>query len=64
MWRVSTETPEGVVLLTKISDEDGERIGSEANASREQKLVRKGNLWFVPDMSSYVYYRPTHWRYP
>lgn len=25
-------------------------------------LVRKGNLWFLPDMSMYVYYTPEYWR--
>jgi hypothetical protein len=28
-----------------------------------QKFVRQGNLWFFPDMSSYAYFTPTHWRY-
>ena len=55
-WEVITETnpPQGVVVLTKI-DSDGD-------SRNEQKLVRKGNLWFFPDMSMYVYYRPTHYR--
>ena len=46
--------PEKVVVDTKISDENGER--------NEQQLLRKGGLWFFPDMSMYVYYRPTHWK--
>ena len=46
--------PEGITVETNIDDADGCRI--------EQKLKRKGNLWFHPDMSMYVYYRPTHWR--
>lgn len=46
---------EGKVIETKIDDEKyGER--------NIQKLVRQGNLWFLPDMSVYVYYTPTHWR--
>jgi hypothetical protein len=27
-------------------------------------LKRQGNLWYTPDGSMYVYYTPTHWRYP
>ena len=26
-----------------------------------QELYRDGNLWFVPDGSTYVYYTPTMW---
>lgn len=46
--------PEGLVVETKIDDADGERNVTTL------KLI--GNLWFVPDGSMYVYYRPTHWR--
>ncbi len=46
--------PEGEVVMTKIDDENGCRNG--------QELKRKGNLWFFPDDSMYVYYTPTHWR--
>lgn len=42
------------ILETKISDSTGERNFS--------KLIRKNNLWFLPDMSMYIYYTPTHWR--
>ena len=28
----------------------------------EALLWRKGNLWFLPDRSMYVYYTPTHWK--
>lgn len=45
---------EGKVVMTKIDDKNGIR--------NEQKLVRKGNLMWFPDMSMYVYYTPTHWR--
>lgn len=40
--------------MTKIDDDGGVR--------NEQALRRSRNLWFVPDGSMYVYYRPTHWR--
>lgn len=45
---------EHVVVETKIDDVNGCR--------NEQKLYRQGGLWFIPDGSMYVYYRPTHWR--
>lgn len=45
---------DGVEVMTKIDDADGCR--------NESSLVRKGTLWFFPDMSMYVYYRPTHWK--
>jgi hypothetical protein len=43
-----------IVVDTKIDDADGCR--------NEQALKRQGTLWFVPDGSIYVYYRPTHWK--
>lgn len=46
--------PQGVKVMTIIQDEQGSR--------NEQALVLKGRLWFLPDMSMYVYYEPTHWR--
>lgn len=46
---------EGVEVMTIIHDENGTR--------NEGSLIRRGNLWFFPDMSMYVYYTPTHWRY-
>lgn len=45
---------EGETVMTKILDANGER--------NEQKLIRKGNLWFLEDNSMYVYYTPTHWK--
>lgn len=45
--------PDGVVVLTKIDDAQGTR--------NETTLKRSGTLWFLPDGSMYVYYRPTHW---
>lgn len=33
-----------------------------AYGRQPQRLLRKGALWFQPDMSSYVYYRPKLWR--
>lgn len=53
-WKPIETAPEGVVVKTKIDDADGCR--------NETTLKRDGNLWWFPDGSMYVYYRPTHWR--
>ncbi len=45
---------EGIIVETKIDDKKGCR--------NEQKLVRKSNLWFIPNGNMYVYYTPTHWK--
>ena len=51
---VKDELPEdGIEVMSKIDNSDGCR--------NEQTLTRRGILWFFPDMSMYVYYRPTHW---
>jgi hypothetical protein len=56
-WTLLSEKlpPEGEVVMTVIAD--------GGDIRNEQQLVRKGNLFFFEDMSMYVYYRPTHWRY-
>ncbi len=46
--------PEGVEVETMTADEHGVR--------NQTNLVRKGNLWFLPNMKMYVYYAPTHWK--
>lgn len=52
---VSVRLPaEGMLVMTKIDDERGER--------NEQPLKILGRLWYVSDGSMYVYYRPTHWK--
>ncbi len=49
--------PHGVVVETKIDDEMGER--------NIQLLKRRGiSLFYFPDDSMYVYYTPSHWRFP
>ncbi|QNH21194.1 hypothetical protein HEP73_02106 [Xanthomonas sp. GW] len=55
-WQPISTAPEGVTVATKIDDQHGPR--------NEQPLKRRGNLWWFPDDSMYVYYTPTHWRYP
>lgn len=53
-WQPIETAPDGQEVRTIIIDGGGFR--NEAN------LVRKGRLWFLPDMSVYVYYCPTHWQ--
>lgn len=48
--------PEREVVLTKIHDANGTR--------NIRHLKRRGNLWFLPDGSMYVYDTPTHWAKP
>lgn len=51
-WRLAKEAPDGVPVLTAIIEKGRRRNVTD--------LVRKGRLWFFPDMSMYVYYTPTH----
>jgi len=48
------QPPDGKTVMTKIDDGKGPR--------NEQPLKRRGNLYWFPDGSMYVYYRPTHWK--
>ena len=49
-WQNIESAPEGVVVETK------------APSGNVQPLKRRGNLWFLPDGSMYVYYTPVAWR--
>lgn len=53
-WSPIETAPEGVAVDT--------RIDTGGHVRNEQVLIRRGGLWFLPDMSMYVYYQPTHWR--
>ena len=53
-WKCIDSAPEGKLIETKIDD------GMEKR--NFASLIKKGNLWFMEDMSMYVYYQPTHWR--
>jgi len=45
--------PEGVLVHTKIDD--------GVVRSNERSLVRKEKFYFHHDMTTYVYYTPSHW---
>ena len=53
-WKTIDTAPDSAAVETKIEDADGMR--------NVQCLVKRGALWWLPDGSMYVYYRPTHWR--
>lgn len=55
-WQTIDSAPEDRVVMTKIDDKDGVR--------NERTLSLSRGLWWNPDKSMYVYYRPTHWRPP
>ena len=57
-WKMiaTNPPPRNVVVMTKIDDTRGPRN------EQPLKLHATGNLWFVPDGSTYVYYTPTHWK--
>lgn len=52
-WQPIETAPEGIIVRTLIADGSGPR--------NFQELVRRANLWWLPDGSMYVYYQPTHW---
>ncbi len=54
-WNSISLAPEGIVVMTKIDDADGER--------NVQKLKKQKRLWFTEDGEMYVYYTPTHFAY-
>lgn len=48
--------------LPPIKMEVETKIDDASGARNITNLVRVGELWFLPDMSMYVFYTPTHWR--
>lgn len=60
-WMPIDTAPEGVVVMTKIDDEHGERnVQSLVKRNRIPGVTKP--MWWMPDGSMYVYYVPTHWR--
>lgn len=49
--------------VTEALPPEGQLVETISPGGLQQTLKRKGRLWFVPDMSIYVYYEPTYWRY-
>lgn len=58
MWInvIEQKPPSGYIGKTKIDD--------GVNVRNEQELKYVGKMWWLPDMSMYVYYTPTHWWAP
>jgi len=56
MWieTITSTPPEGLIVNTKIEDDNGVR--------NEQELIYSNNLWWHTDKKMYVYYSPTHWK--
>lgn len=44
--------------------EEGVEVDSMDSGGHVQRLVYERGLWWLPDRSMYVYYRPTMWRMP
>lgn len=53
--RIDGNTPKDTLLMTAIKNLDG-------TFRTESKLILKNNLWWLPDLSMYVYYAPTHYK--
>jgi len=53
-WKPASTVPEDTVVMTLIADENGVR--------NEQQMRYRNRLWWFPDGSMYVYYKPTHWK--
>ena len=50
---------------TRTQDElppEGEVVATLSEGGLEQELKRRGQLWFFPDGSMYVYYHVAYWR--
>lgn len=58
VWQPIDTAPEGEAVMTCIDAGKRGPLGER----NHQSLVRKGRLWWFPDMSMYVYYAPTHWK--
>lgn len=55
-WHEIALAPANEVVETKIDDGNGDR--------NHALLIRQGRMWFFPYKSMYVYYAPTHFRWP
>ena len=51
-WTLTKNTPPSEGLVVQTMDSGG----------HVQDLVRKGTLYFYPDMSMHVYYVPVFWK--
>jgi hypothetical protein len=60
-WITTNNPPsDNRVIETKIDDEHGVRNEQTLRYLKRQEELH--GMWFLPDMSMYIYYTPTHWR--
>lgn len=52
---IDKDTPKGIPLDTLVCDEN--------SICNIQPLIHHRGLWFLNNMSMYVYYTPTHWKH-
>lgn len=59
-WHPIDTAPLNQAVETKIDDDEGVR--NVQRLVQRQREAHLQPLWWTPDGSMYVYYRPTHWR--
>jgi hypothetical protein len=59
-WQPIDTAPEGVEVMTKIDDEQGERV-VQSLVKRTLEPGKTRPMFWTPDGAMYVYYTPTHW---
>lgn len=48
--------------VTEVLPPEGEEVTVLTPGGDVRNLVYSSNLWWIPDMSMYCYFVPTHWR--
>ena len=49
--------------LSEKKPDDGRKIIGLDSGSNERELIFSRNMFWLPDMSMYVYFTPSKWRY-
>jgi len=50
------------ISIKNLLPPENQVVMTRGECGREQKLIRKGNLFFLPDWSMYVYYNVEYWK--
>lgn len=53
----------GFVKTSQRLPQENIAVETMCSQGHIQTLKRKGNMWWFPDESMYVYYIPMYWRY-